>query len=132
MLRKLTASAADFLRYGVAIFGGLAPDRQTAFSFQCPGPCGTLHRIRPGQHDRRFNPRTQQFRCPVCAIELQLSILAEVLPSRLTKPAAKAYEARRLREVANRPSDTVPTTEQAANLRTYQNPVSAEDSSERC
>lgn len=79
-LRKLTASAAEFLRYGVAIYGAIAPDRYTALRFECPGPCGTVHTVRPGQHDRWFNQRTQRFRCSMCRIELQLSILTEVLP----------------------------------------------------
>jgi hypothetical protein len=73
----------------VAIYGAIAPNRLAALRFQCPGPCGTLHTIRPGQHDRTFNQRTQQFRCPVCRIELQLSILAEVMPPRGTTPAGE-------------------------------------------
>jgi hypothetical protein len=116
---KLTAGAAEFLRYGTAHFGGL-----DAFSFQCPGPCGTLHQIRPPQLRRMFNHRTQRFRCPVCAIELQLSILAEVLPPRLTARAARAYEASRLREMAEVPADHLPTVDQAAEFRTIRIPCS--------
>lgn len=124
-LIKLTAGAAEFLRYGAACFGGLE-----TFSFQCPGPCGQLHRIRPRQRRSAFSPRTQRFRCPVCAIELQLSILAEVLPPRQTMRVARAYEANRLGlgEFAERPADTVPTVDQAADIRTHQIPFSPGDS----
>jgi hypothetical protein len=111
-LKKLTASAAEFLRYGTAYFGGLE-----TFSFQCPGPCGMLHVIRRGHRRRTFNRRTQRFRCPVCAIELQLSILAEVLPPRQSRRAARVYEARRLREMSEVPADHLPTVEQGTAIR---------------
>jgi len=119
-LRKITASAAEFLRYGVAICGAITPNRHTALRFQCPGPCGTVHTIRPGQHDRTFNQRTQQFRCPTCRIDLQLSILAEVLPPR---EGERALESRLRRERAVRPPDNVPSVDQAAAIRRQQWPV---------
>ena len=123
-LRKLTADAAEFLRYGVAILGAIAPNRHTALRFQCPGPCGTVHTIRPGQHDRTFNQRTQQVRCPVCRIEVQLSILAEVLPPRgTTREGERAIEYRLLRQRVARAVDQVPTPEQAAAIRRQQWPV---------
>src|SRR5262249_20188796 len=101
-------------------FGGLE-----AFSFQCP--CGTVHHIRPRQRRRGFNPRTQRFRCPVCAIELQFSILGEVLPPRMTTRAARAYETHMLRDMVHAPPDTVPTLEQAAQLRSSQVPIESGD-----
>jgi hypothetical protein len=124
-LRKLTERAAEFLRYGVVYFGGL-----DTFTFQCPGPCAQLQRIGPRPRRRVFNPRTQRFRCPICAIELQLSILAEVLPPHLTKRGARRYEASPLAEFAERPADTVPTANQAGAIRTYQIPFSRDDSVE--
>jgi hypothetical protein len=121
VLRKITASAAEFLRYGVSIYGAIAPNRHTALRFQCPGPCGTVHTIRPGQHDRVFDQRTQRLRCPTCRIELQLSILAEVLPPRgTTREGERAIEDRLRRERAARAVDQVPTPDQAAAIRRHQ------------
>ena len=102
------------LCYGSSHFGGLK-----AFSFECPGlGCSTLHDIRPRSRRRLFNRRTQRLRCPDCGTELQLSILAEILPPRgLTKQGAAEYEANLLDDFTNRPQDTVPTVEQAAALR---------------
>ena len=113
-LVTLSAADADVLRYGSAYFGGLE-----VFRFRCPGPCSTLHEIRPRQRRRLFDPRTQRFRCPHCGIELQLSILAEVLPPPLTSQGAREHQAALLRDVADRPPDTVPTAEQAAEIRRH-------------
>jgi hypothetical protein len=83
-----------------------------------------VHTIRPGQRNRAFNQRTQQFRFPVCRIELQLSILAEVLPPRGTTPEGeRAIEYRLLRERAARAVDQLPTPKQAQALRRSQWPV---------
>jgi hypothetical protein len=111
-LVTLAAAEAERLRYGAAYFGGLE-----AFSFRCPGPCSTLHEIRPRQRRTVFDARTQRIRCPECGIELQLSILAEILPPRLTTRETKRYEESVLRDVQERPPDTVPTLQQAAELR---------------
>ena len=100
------------LRYGAGYFGGLK-----AFSFECPGRCETVHEVRPGQRRRHFNAETQRFRCPVCGIELQLSILAEILPPNLTKRGAAEYEDTLLHDFATAPPDTVPSLEQAATMR---------------
>ena len=108
----LTAADAEILRHGSGYFGGL-----DAFRFQCPGPCATVHEIRPHQRRRSFDPETQRFRCPDCGIELQLSILAEILPPRLTSQEAAAYEDDLLEEMADRPEDTLPTVELAATIR---------------
>ena len=121
-LAALSARAAEIFRYGAAYFGGLE-----AFSFKCPGPCARLHQVRPRQRRRGFNPRTQRFRCPVCGIELQLSILAEVVPPRMTRRGPCAYEMGVLRDSIDRPPDTVPTIEQAAQLRSSQVPIESED-----
>ena len=98
-LVTLTEGDAKMLRYGAGYFGGLK-----AFTFQCPGPCEALHEIRPGQRRRYFDPQTQRFRCPSCGIELQLSILAEILPPRLSKQAGRAGRKRR------EPARVQPTT----------------------
>jgi hypothetical protein len=100
------------LCYGHGYFGGLE-----AFSFQCPGPCSTVWDVRPRQRQRVFDPETQRFRCPDCGIELQLSILAEILPPPMTKRDAAEYEANLLREFAECPPDVRPTVEQAATMR---------------
>jgi hypothetical protein len=113
----LTAADAELLRYGAGYFGGLE-----AFNFRCPGPCSTLHEVRPRQRRRHFDPRAQRFHCPDCGIELQLSILAEILPPRLTRHGAADYEASVLDDMANRPPDTVPTVEQAATIRLNEEP----------
>ena len=112
-LVAFSARAAEILRYGAGYFGGLE-----ALTFRCPG-CVVIHRVGPRQRRRTFNPRTQRFRCPDCGIEMQLSILAEILPLPLTKRAARNYEAHLLYEMACRPEDTVPSIEQAAALRTH-------------
>src|SRR5262245_20622255 len=124
-LAALTERAAELFRYGALHSGGLE-----AFSFRCPGPCARLHHVRPRQRRRGFNPRTQRFRCPVCRIELHFSILGEVLPPRMTTRAARAYETRVLRDMVDRPADTVPTIEQAAQLRSQQVPIESGDSSD--
>ena len=111
-LVRLTEGDAKMLRYGAGYFGGLK-----AFSFECPGRCETVHEVRPGQRRRHFNAETQRFRCPVCGIELQLSILAEILPPNLTKRGAAEYEDTLLHDFATAPPDTVPSLEQAATMR---------------
>lgn len=111
-LVKLTEADAKLLCHGAGYFGGLQ-----AFSFRCPGTCSTIHEVRPGQRRRHFNPRTQRFRCPDCGIELQLSILAEILPPPLSKREAAEYEASLLSDCSNSPPDTLPTPEQAASMR---------------
>ena len=108
----LTAADAEILRHGTGYFGGL-----DAFHFQCPGPCSTVHEIRPRQRQRHFDPRTQRFRCPHCRIELQLSILAEILPPPMTKRGAAAFEDDLLENMADRQEDTLPTVELAATVR---------------
>jgi hypothetical protein len=113
-LHTLTGADAEGLRHGAAYLGG-----PQTFTFRCPGPCSTLHEIRPRQRPRHFDSRTQRFRCPDCGIELQLSILAEVMPPRLSSEAAADYEAELLRDVADRPPDTLPTGEQAAEIRRH-------------
>src|SRR4030095_9186857 len=62
--KKLTKAEAEMLCYGIGYFGGLE-----TFSFQCPGPCSTLHHVRPRQRRRLFDRATQRFRCPECGIE---------------------------------------------------------------
>ena len=100
------------LRHGAGYFGGLV-----AFTFRCPGPCSTVYDVRPRQRQRFFDPETQRFRCPDCRIELQLSILAEILPPPLSKQEAAAYEESLLRDFAECPPDAVPTSEEAASMR---------------
>ena len=111
-LVRLTEADAKLLCHGVAYFGGL-----TAFHFECPGPCSTVYEIRPRQRQRFFDPETQRFRCPDCGIELQLSILAEILPPPLSKQDAAEYEASLLSDFADCPPDALPTVEQAASMR---------------
>jgi hypothetical protein len=102
----------EVLCHGHAYFGGLE-----AFSLECPGPCSTVWDVRPRQRQRFFNQETQRFRCPDCGIELQLSILAEILPPRLSQEDAAEYEASLLSDIENSPPDAVPTVEQAALMR---------------
>jgi hypothetical protein len=109
---RLTEGDAEMLCHGFGYFGGLV-----AFSFECPGPCGTTYDIRPRQRQRFFDPETQRSRCPGCGIELQLSILAEILPPRLSKQDAAEYEANLLSDFAEWPPDARPTVEQAASMR---------------
>ena len=111
-LVRLAEGDAKLLCYGADYFGGLK-----AFTFQCPGPCSTVHEVRPGQRRRLFDSKTQRFRCPDCGIELQLSILAEILPPPLSARDAAEYEASVIRDFEDRPPDTVPTVEQAAEIR---------------
>ena len=73
-LVSVSKAEQEMLCHGHAYFGGLE-----AFSFECPGPCSTVWDVRPRQRQRFFDAETQQFRCPDCGVELQLSILAEVL-----------------------------------------------------
>jgi hypothetical protein len=56
-------------------------------------------------------------RCPDCGIELQLSILAEILPPPLSKQEAAEYEANLLSDFAECPPDARPTVGQAASIR---------------
>ena len=100
------------LRHGASYFGGLE-----AFTFACPGPCSTVYEIRPRRRQRWFDPDTQRFCCPDCRIELQLSILAEILPPPLSKQDAAEYEANLLRDFAECSPDALPTAEQAASMR---------------
>ena len=111
-LVSVSKSEADMLCHGHAYFGGLV-----AFSFECPGPCATVYDIRPRQRQRFFDLETQRFRCPDCGIELQLSILAEVLPPPLSKREAAEYEANLVSDFANCPSDALPSAAQAAAMR---------------
>jgi len=111
-LVSVSKAEEELLCHGHAYFGGLV-----AFSFECPGPCSTVHDIRPRQRRRFFDPDTQRFRCPDCGIELQLSILAEILPPPLSRPDAAEYEANLLSDFTNSPPDTLPTAEQAASMR---------------
>jgi hypothetical protein len=111
-LVSVSKAEEERLCHGHAYFGGLV-----AFSFECPGPCSTIYDIRPRQRQRFFDPETQRFRCPDCRIELQLSILAEILPPLLSKRAAAEYEASLLSDFANCPVDALPTVEQAASMR---------------
>jgi hypothetical protein len=111
-LVHVSRTEEDWLRHGLAYFGGLV-----AFSFECPGPCSTTYDIRPRQRQRFFDPDTQRFRCPECGIELQLSILAEILPPRLSKQDADEYEANLRSDFANAAPDIVPTAEEAATMR---------------
>src|SRR5262245_2759246 len=111
-LVAVSKAEEEQLRHGHAYFGGLE-----AFSIECPGPCSTVYDIRPRRRQRFFNPATQRFRCPDCGIELQLSILAEILPPQLSKQDAVEYEANLVSDFANRPPDALPTPEQAASMR---------------
>jgi hypothetical protein len=111
-LVRVSKAEEELLCHGHAFFGGLV-----AFSFECPGPCSTVYDIRPRQRQRCFDPETQRFRCPDCGIELQLSILAEILPPPLSKQEAAEYEANLLKAFANCPADALPTIEQAAAMR---------------
>ena len=111
-LVSVSKAEEEQLCYGHAYFGGLV-----AFTFECPGPCSTLYDIRPRQRQRFFDPETQRFRCPDCRIELQLSILAEILPPRLSKQDAAEYEANLLSDFTEAPPDARPTVEQAASMR---------------
>jgi hypothetical protein len=111
-LVSVSKAEGELLCHGHAYFGGLV-----AFSFECPGPCSTVYDIRPRQRQRCFDPDTQRFRCPDCGIELQLSILAEILPPRLSKQEAAEYETSLLSDFANCPVDALPTVEQAAAMR---------------
>jgi hypothetical protein len=114
-LVKLTKADAEMLCYGIGYFGGLE-----TFSFQCPGPCSTLHRVRPRQRRRLFDSATQRFRCP------RLRRRAAVVDPRgnpaiapTTKRAAPEYEANLLQDFASRPPDTVPTLDQAVEIRRH-------------
>jgi hypothetical protein len=111
-LVSVSKAEQEVLCQGHAYFGGLV-----AFTFECPGPCRTVYDIRPGQRPRWFDPDTQRFRCPDCGVELQLSILAEILPPPLSKRAAAEYEASLLIDLASCPVDALPTVEQAAAMR---------------
>ena len=111
-LVSVSKAEQELLCHGHAYFGGLS-----AFTFECPGPCSTVYDIRPRQRQPRFDPETQRFRCPDCGIELQLSILAEILPPPLSKQEAAEYEANLLSDFANSPPDTFPTADQAASMR---------------
>jgi hypothetical protein len=91
-LVRVSKAEEELLCHGHAHFGGLV-----SFSFECPGPCSTIHDIRPRHRQSCFDPDTQRFCCPDCGIELQLSILAEILPPRLSKKRAAEYEANLLR-----------------------------------
>lgn len=111
-LVTLTKGDISMLRYGAGYFGGL-----TAFTFKCPGPCAAVYDVRPRQRQSFFDAKTQRFRCPDCRIELQLSILAEILPPPLSKQDAAEYEANLLGDFAACPPDARPTAEQAASMR---------------
>jgi hypothetical protein len=100
------------LCHGFGYFGGLE-----TFSFRCPGPCETVYHVRRGARPRRFDHASQRFRCRKCGIELQLSILAEILPPSLSKKRAAEYEANLLSDFESCPPDVLPTIEQAAKLR---------------
>jgi hypothetical protein len=88
-----------------------------AFTFECPGPGPRVYDIRPRQRQPFFDPDTQRFRCPDCGIELQLSILAEILPPPLSRRDAAEYEADLPSDFADCPPDARPTPEQAAWMR---------------
>ena len=111
-LATVSKPEEEQLGHGHAYFGGLV-----AFTFECPGPCSTVYDIRPRQRQRWFDPETQRFRCPDCGIELQLSILAEIVPPPLSKQDAAEYEAKLLSDFAECSSDALPTLEQAATMR---------------
>jgi hypothetical protein len=111
-LVSVSKAEQEVLCHGHAYFGGLV-----AFSFECPGPCSTVYDIRPRERQRWFDPETQRFLCPDCGIELQLSILAEVLPPPLSKREADEYETNLLSDFTNRPPDTLPTLEQTTAMR---------------
>ena len=72
--------------------------------------------IRPASVRATSTPGRSAFGAPTAASSCRLSILAEILPPRLTTHGADAYEARLLDEMADRPPDTVPTVEQAATI----------------
>jgi hypothetical protein len=111
-LVSVSKAEQELLCHGHAYFGGLE-----AFTFECPGPCSTVWDVRPRQRRHFFNAQTQRFRCLDCGIELQLSILAEILPPALSKPDAAAYEANLLSDFASGASDIVPTPDEAATMR---------------